>query len=161
MGVPVFVDSYRAHGKMSLEAQPEILKINSDELADLTGLPADSHTGRELACGQIRKQFGVKWVIITTGSNGAEGFSDAADVIATAPGIKAVNPIGSGDVFSSGIISGFLDCNMSWDADCLEHAIRLATAMGTANCFSFKTGHVEKSDLSSVLSRIEVRRHKQ
>ena len=160
MGVPVFVDSYRAHGKMSLQAKPEILKINSDELANLTGLPADSHKKRELACGQIRKQFGVKWVIITTGSNGAEGFSDTADVIAAAPDIKVVNPIGSGDVFSSGIISGLLDCNMSWDVDCLEHAIRLATAMGTANCFALKTGHVEESDLHSVLSRIEVRRHK-
>ena len=156
LGIPVFIDSYRSHGRAALGAKPDILKINSDELTDLTGMPAGSHGDRKSACRKIREDFGIKWVIITTGKSGAEGFSDDGDVVASAPSIKAVNPIGSGDVFSSGIIAAFMDGDRRWEPRRLAEALRLATAMGTANCLSLKTGHVEAADLRSILPQISV-----
>ncbi|MAG13981.1 MAG: hypothetical protein CMN78_05240 [Spirochaetales bacterium] len=157
--IPVFLDSYREHGKVALAAGPDILKINNDELADLTGMPVDSRQDRENACTSIREDFGIRWIIITLGENGAEGFSAAAGIVASPPAISAKNPIGSGDVFSSGVISSMLDSGFSWDLDCLEQSIRLAVAMGTANCISLKTGHVERAHLRSILPKVEVQRH--
>jgi len=160
-GIAVLLDSYRAHGRRALEASPEILKINTHELAELSGLPAGTIPERAAASAAIRRDYGVRWVIITKGGAGAEGFDGDSSVAATPPSVSFVNAIGSGDSFTAGIVSHLLDRRSAGlrfpdGADLLE-AIKLATAMGTANCMSWKPAWIEPEHLAFVLPRIETR----
>jgi len=160
-GIAVLLDSYRAHGRLALEASPEILKINSHELAELTGLPAGTLPERSAASAAIMRDYGVRWVIITKGGDGAEGFDGDRSVALSPPAVPFVNAIGSGDSFTAGIVSHLLDRHSTGrlfpdGADLLE-AIKLATAMGTANCMNWKPAWIEPEDLAWVLPRVETR----
>ncbi len=160
-GIAVLLDSYRAHGRRALDASPEILKINTQELAELTGLPASTIAERSAASAAIRRDYGVRWVIITKGGDGAEGFDGDSSVAATPPGVPFVNAIGSGDSFTAGIVSHLLERHSTDrpfpDGADLREAIGLATAMGTANCMSWKPASIEPDHLAWVLPRIEAR----
>ncbi len=158
-GIGVLLDSYRAHGRRALDASPEILKINTHELAELTGLPAGTLTERSAASAAIRRDYGIRWVIITKGGDGAEGFDGNRSVTITPPAVPFVNAIGSGDSFTAGIVSHLLERHSTGrpfpdGADLLE-AVRLATAMGTANCMSWKPAWIEPEHLAWVLPRLE------
>ncbi|MBT3272490.1 MAG: hypothetical protein HN368_05005 [Spirochaetales bacterium] len=156
-GIPVFLDSYRSHGKAALRAAPEVLKINAEELADLPGRETNSSSKRAEACKQIRDSYRVKWLIITLGRNGAEAFAAERGLACAAPSVTAINPIGSGDVFSAGVVASIADNQNFDDISALARALELGTAMGTANCLNIKTGHVEMTDLESVRKLIEVK----
>lgn len=168
-GFAVILDSYRTHGRRALDASPEILKINSHELAELTGMPVSTVEERAAGAAAIIRDFGVRWVIITRGAEGAEGFDGARSVAAVPPRVAFVNAIGSGDSFTAGIVSHLVERRSTGrgaasglgaprpfpeGADLLE-AVRLATAMGTANCMSWKPASIESTHLEWVLPRVE------
>lgn len=152
--IPVFLDSYRIHGKEALAASPDILKINADELADLTNTGTESIEQRSAACRALRERYGVKWIIITRGRGGAEAFAETGTLQASAPAVDVLNPIGSGDAFAAGVIAAIHDRGMNPAG--LRDALRSGIAMGTANCMSLKPGYVNPRDLESVMGRIKL-----
>jgi len=169
--VPVLLDSYRNHGRLALEASPEILKINAEELAELSGKDCSRVEGRKEAARSIMERHGVRWIIITRGKDGAEAYDSRRSIRASAPRIELKNAIGSGDSFTAGIIGAVLDhlpprselsrrrplrSDFPWRAD-LSEVLRLGTAMGTANCMNIKPGLILSEDLEKVLASTETR----
>ncbi len=161
--LPVLLDSYREHGRLALSASPEILKINGFELAELSELPVSSVGERADACRALMDRFGVRWVIVTRGPDGAEGFDGRRSVAATPPRVEPVNTIGSGDSFTAGVVSSVMDQLAGAkerafpDACDIAEAVRLGAAMGTANCLNVKPGWIEAGDLERVIERTTVR----
>ena len=160
-GVPVVLDSYRTHGKLALEAAPEILKINRDELGELSAMPVTSATERIAAYRRLCDRYGLRWIVITHGKDGAEGFNGHAVVRVQPPQVTVVNPIGSGDSATAGIIvaveraaGGFAEA--CGDIDCLRAAVIEVVTTGTANCMNHKPGHVEQGDLDWVRQNCSV-----
>lgn len=153
-GLRVFLDSYRSHGKRALEGSPDILKINSEELADLTHLPVLSARDRLEACSKIRETYNVRWIIITRGVDGAEAYGESAHFSAAAPEVRVANPIGSGDAFSAGVISAFN--GQEAEPQNMKIALTRGVAMGTANCLNIKTGYVDIDDYVSVEKKVTV-----
>lgn len=164
-GVPVVLDSYRDHGRRALEASPEVLKINADELSELSGRDCTTAAARRDAARSIRDRYSVRWVVITRGKEGAEAFDDQRSLEAIAPAVDLRNAIGSGDSFTAGVVAALLEGmpaeagppggDFPWNAN-LERAIRLGTAMGTANCMNLKPGHILRSDYERVLGAVMV-----
>ncbi|TVR63200.1 MAG: hypothetical protein EA426_00975 [Spirochaetaceae bacterium] len=159
--VPVVLDSYRLHGKRALEAGPEIVKINRDELAELTAGPVDTETARVAAYRRLADRFGVLWVVITNGKDGAEAFNGRTLVRVRPPVVSAVNPIGSGDSVTAGMLARILETHGKFsdryrDSDLLRSALAEGVAAGTANCLSEKPGYIDRSALERVRSGLVV-----
>lgn len=176
-GLPVVLDSYRDHGRRALEAAPEVLKVNGDELAELSRMSCATFEQRGRAAEQILSQSAVRWIIITRGKGGAEAFDGQQAFVASAPEIRLKNAIGSGDAFTAGVVGVLLDhmpssneiasegsssrvsaplrSGFPWNAD-LAQALKVGTAMGTANCLNLKPGAILRDDYESVLSRVVV-----
>ena len=156
-GVAVILDSYRTHGRLALEAAPEILKINQDELAELTGLPVESLEERKAAYRHVRERFGVSWVIITRGAEGAEGSNGTLTVRSGAASVQPVNPIGSGDSVTAGIVAtisrdGRPFDELKNDGELFRRAVVEGVVAGTANCLSLKPGEILPDDMATVRS---------
>jgi tagatose 6-phosphate kinase len=154
-GIPTILDSYRSHGRIALDASPEVLKINFFELESLTG---QSLTGKSLAGAekrkdalrQVRDSYTLQWIIITRGAEGVEGFDGQRYLRAAAPEITVQNPIGSGYAVTAGIAHVLLG------RQSLDQALRLGTALGTANCLDLYPGRIEPSVYRQILDRVEV-----
>lgn len=158
-GLSVVLDSYRNHGKRALEASPEVLKINADELRELSGTACDRPEGRSTAAKDIMERFGVRWIIITRGKEGAEAYDERRAFTARPPKVTVKNVIGSGDSFTAGIIGSLLPAllraknrernGFPWGAD-LRESLKAGASMGTANCMNIKPGRIEPFDFDRV-----------
>jgi len=87
----------------SLEARPGAVKPNRSELAATVGHELASE--RDLMCA-MRELFerGARRVIITSGKEPTVAFDGQQFWRIHAPKITAVNPIGSGDAFTAGLV---------------------------------------------------------
>ncbi|MFP4642790.1 MAG: 1-phosphofructokinase family hexose kinase [Spirochaetales bacterium] len=162
-GVPILLDSYKAHALRALEAGPELLKINDTELAALSGLSTETADDRAAACAALRSRHGIRWCIITRGADGVEGYAESMSVLATPPQVEAVNPIGSGDSVSAGVLSVLETDGGSFDELCntenvFERAVLEGAAAGTANCLSWKPAAIEPGDLKRVRGGVTLSR---
>ena len=66
------------------------------------------------------------------------------------PRIKPVNPIGSGDAFTAGLVSRLVR------GDDLGEACRWGTAAGTANALTPMPGEVNQDDVERLIGEIQV-----
>ena len=156
-GVAVIMDSAGKPARRALEAGPEILKINRTELGELTGRGVDTAEKRVEAYRGLRESYGIRWIFISHGSHGIEGFDGNRLLQASPPRIQVVNAIGSGDAACAGILwrlSGAMGGPASpspFDsAQLFEEALRTAVAMGTANCLNEVNGRVLPGDFQRV-----------
>jgi 1-phosphofructokinase family hexose kinase len=152
VGTPVLLDSYRDHGKNALPASPEYLKINAVELADLTERLTETSEQRRDASRDLIESYGLRWVIITLGGSGAEGFSANSSVRVQLPNIKIANSIGAGDSFTAGVAASISSTNTTE----LSDACRMGAAAGTANCLDIKPGRFDLQTYARYLGEIEV-----
>ena len=149
-GIPTILDSYRSHGRAALDGAPEVLKINLFELESLTGQSLAGGEKRKAALRRVRSACGLQWIIITRGADGVEGFDGRNYLHAVAPKIQVQNPIGSGDAVTAAIAHARLR------EQSLEQALRLGTALGTANCLNLYPGRIDRSVYRQMLDRVEL-----
>ena len=86
------------------------LKLNRDELEQVSGLPVDKDSQLEKQSQRTMDAYGIKNLLITDGAIGAHYFgADAAHVFCEAPKVKDfVDSVGAGDAFASVCIMGVL-----------------------------------------------------
>ena len=149
-GVPVLMDSYRTHGREALNASPEILKINDVELGELSQMPVETQEARYEACAFLAERYGLSWVIVTLGSDGAEGFERGAYYSCEPPQVDVANTIGSGDVFAAGVAIGF---GVETPAS-IQTALETGVALASANCATWKPGHVDVDQYQKMQERV-------
>jgi fructokinase len=102
-------DCFSQEAVVSSVQRAEILKLNNDEVPHLcTLLGLSAHTPADLA-RQVLKTTGVKVVLITLDADGVYAM-DRAGTEARVPGVPVtvVDIIGSGDSFSAGFLSKYL-----------------------------------------------------
>jgi tagatose 6-phosphate kinase len=150
-GIPTILDSYRSHGRAALDSAPEVLKINLFELERLTGQSLAEAGKRKAAIAQVLDAYSLEWIIITRGAEGVEGFDGRETLRAAAPRIQVQNPIGSGDAVTAGIAHALLH------GQSLAEALRLGTALGTANCLNLYPGRIEPGVYRGILERLKLK----
>jgi 1-phosphofructokinase family hexose kinase len=129
-GRPVVIDSHRAALLSVLHARPLLAKLNVRELEHTFACRCATEAQLRRAAGRLLSG-GAQWVLVTQGARpglllGPEG----ACWRLTPPSITPVNPIGSGDCVTAGVIHAWLGGRRMPDA------ARVGLACGSANALS-------------------------
>jgi tagatose 6-phosphate kinase len=145
------VDAQKAPLLEALKAGPGLVKPNRPELAatverDLAEDAAVMSAMRELG------ERGAKRVIVTAGKDPALAFDGRDFWQILAPRIQVVNPTGSGDAFTAGLVWRLLR------GDDLGEACRWAAAAGAANALTAPVGEVERAEVDRLAPEVEVRK---
>lgn len=103
-GVPVAVDTSGGALAESLSAQPDLVKPNVHELAELTGrLPRT--LGDVIECAHEVRRRGARTVLASLGGDGAILVDATGAVWGHAPVDKVVSTVGAGDAMLAGCLS--------------------------------------------------------
>lgn len=121
-GTPVAVDTSGPPLAAAVEARPDLIKPNADELAEIAGRPL-STWGDVVAEAQALRSRGVSTVLVSLGSDGALLVDDHGVCRAVPPTVTARSTVGAGDA----TLGGFIVAGATGRA-----ALRTAVAFGTA-----------------------------
>ena len=113
-----------------LHFHPWLVKPNNHEAEEICGKKIDSHKSAEDCAVQLRA-MGAMNVIISMGEKGAVLAAQDGNVYRiTAPRLKVINSVGSGDSLLAGFLSGY---ELTSD---YREALRYGIAAGSATAFS-------------------------
>jgi tagatose 6-phosphate kinase len=132
-----------------LKARPGVVKPNRSELAATVGYELKTDTDLMSAMRQLNERGALR-VIVTSGKDPALAFDGKRFWRIHAPKIKAVNPIGSGDSFTAGLVWQLLR-----GAD-LGEACRWASATGAANALTIMAGEVRRKDVQRLAEKVRI-----
>jgi tagatose 6-phosphate kinase len=93
---------------------------------------------------------GAKQVVVTAGKDPALAFDGRTFWKIFSPRIAAINPIGSGDAFTAGLV---------WRlsrGDNLGEACRWAAAVGAANALTLLAGEINPPDVERLVREVTV-----
>lgn len=103
----VIVDARASLLEKSLFASPFFLKPNRHELSDLTGMQIESAEEARQAAQKLRKQYGISWVCVSLGEEGALLSGEEGTWRLTAPKVKVSSTVGAGDAMVAALTAGF------------------------------------------------------
>lgn len=135
----------------ALKARPSVVKPNRSELAATVGHELNSETDLISAMRDLYDR-GARRVVVTSGSDAALAFDGQHLWRIHTPKITALNPIGSGDAFTAGLVWRLLR-----GADFAE-ACRWASASGAANALTIMPGEVRRKDVHRLLNAVRIER---
>lgn len=141
-----------AQGKPLLEALPagpSLVKPNRTELAATVGHDLPDERAVLDAMTEISKR-GAARVVVTAGKAPTLAYDGHKFWRVHAPRIEALNPIGSGDAFTAGLV---------WRLVCGENlgeACRWASAVGTANALTLMAGEVDPLEVHRLAGETRV-----
>jgi 1-phosphofructokinase family hexose kinase len=148
-GRPSLVDVGGPALAAALAARPDIAKVSREEAASV--LP--DAVGDTVAAARALVGLGATLAVVTDGPRGA-GAADARSTWQVeVPRITAVDPIGSGDAFSAGLLVA-LDAGRS-----TEEALASAAAAGTANAEMLGAGRFDSGRHAALTAQVRVTRH--
>jgi tagatose 6-phosphate kinase len=135
----------------ALKAGPGLVKPNRAELVATLGRELRDEAAVTRAMRELGER-GAQRVIVTAGKDPALAFDGRSLWKIIPPRIKAVNPIGSGDAFTAGLVWRLLR------GDDLGEACRWGSATGAANALTPMAGEVDRADVDRLAPEVEVRR---
>jgi 1-phosphofructokinase family hexose kinase len=98
-GALAFLDSSGACLSRGLEASPDFVKPNIDEIRDLVGEEVSSPLSAARAAIEVARKHQVPMVVVSLGPRGAVGAFDGRAWWVEAPDVPVVNTVGCGDAF--------------------------------------------------------------
>lgn len=125
-GLGCALDTSGPNLQHSLDAQPDIIKINAAEASDVLESPCGTHVDVLLAAKDLRRRAGGDGhcAIITRGPQGAVCVAPDGSAWRGRLAVNGAYPVGSGDAFLAGLVHG-LERNNAWP-------LALALALGAA-----------------------------
>jgi tagatose 6-phosphate kinase len=135
----------------ALKARPGLVKPNRTELAQT--LRSELQTEAEIfSAMQEIQQRGAERVVITAGKDPTLASGGTRAWRIRSPLIRAINPIGSGDAFTAGLVSRLVR------GEDLAEACRWAAAAGAANALTFMPGELSLADVERLAREVAVER---
>lgn len=132
-----------------LQSRPGVVKPNRSELAATLGKELAKESDLKSAMLELHRR-GAQKVVVTCGKEPALAFDGGQFWRIHAPKIVAVNPIGSGDAFTAGLVSRLLR-----RVD-LGEACRWASAAGAANALTMMAGEVRRKDVHRLANEVRI-----
>jgi len=145
------VDAQGAALTEALKAKPGLVKPNRTELAATVGRKLKSEAGVMRAMREMCER-GAQRVVVTAGREPALAFDGKIFRRIITPRIEVVNPIGSGDAFTAGVVWRLLR------GDDLGEACRWGAAAGAANALTPMPGDLNRKDVFRLVKEVRVRR---
>jgi tagatose 6-phosphate kinase len=135
----------------ALTAGPGLVKPNRAELAATVGRELNDDAAVRLAMRELLER-GAQRVIVTAGKAPTLALEGRTFWRIAPPSITAVNPIGSGDALTAGLVWRLLR------GDDLGEACRWGAAIGTANALTFMAGELDRSQVDRLVREVQVQR---
>jgi len=145
------VDAQGAALIEALKARPGLVKPNRSELAATLNGPLKDDAEVMRAMRELCER-GAQRAVVTAGKEPTLAFDGKDLWRIVGPRIKTVNPIGSGDAFTAGLVSRLLR------GDDLGEACRWGGAAGAANALTSLPGEVNPEDVERLARGVEVRK---
>jgi tagatose 6-phosphate kinase len=149
-GILTVVDAQGAPLLRALEGSPGLVKPNRVELAATVGRTLNSPVEVIAAMRELQAR-GAQRVVVTAGKQTTLAFDGQHTWEITNPAIAAVNPIGSGDSFTAGVVWRLVA------GDSLGEACRWGSACGAANALTIMAGEVRREDAERLLQAVKLR----
>jgi tagatose 6-phosphate kinase len=137
----------------ALKARPALIKPNQSELAATVGRPLTSQAAVISAMREVH-ELGAERVVVTAGKEPTLACDGRRIWRIQVPRVTAVNPIGSGDATTAGLVWRLLR------GDDLGEACRWANAAGAANALTLMAGEVDPKEVERLAGRVRVERLK-
>ena len=145
------VDAQGAALMEALKSKPGLVKPNRLELAATVGRELPDDLAAMSAMRELCER-GAQRVVVTAGKEPALAFDGRSYWRIVTPRIKVVNPIGSGDAFTAGLVSRLIR------GDDLGEACRWGSAAGAANALTAMAGEVNRPDVERLAQATRVER---
>jgi 1-phosphofructokinase len=151
-GLQVALDTSGAALGWALQARPDLVKPNAEELTEATGRTLAT-LGDAVEAAQQLRRAGARAVLASLGADGAILVDSDGVVHGEAPVAHPVSTVGAGDAMLAGFLSAggtgpaALAAGLRWGAAAVQHA-------GTVLTTSDRSAHVDlhdRADLSRVL----------
>lgn len=136
--------------RLGIEAHPDVIKPNREELERLLDMPLIDHRGVARAIRKIAPEVGI--VLASMGEEGAVAGTADASWLAKVPPVKAINPVGSGDAMVAAMAAA-LAANLT-----TESSLALAVAAGAANALTLGAGQLRLADVERLKAQATVER---
>ncbi|MFH9549355.1 1-phosphofructokinase family hexose kinase [Streptomyces sp. NPDC017435] len=143
-GVPVLLDTSGEPLRRGVAARPDVIKPNTDELAELTG----SHDPARAT--QDARRRGAHAVVASLGAEGFLAVTPEGRWRATPPRRVHGNPTGAGDSAVAGLLSALVE-QLPWP-DRLSRAV----ALSAATVASPVAGEFDRTAYEELLGRVTV-----
>lgn len=143
------VDAQGASLTEALVAKPGLVKPNRVELAATVERKLASKSDMTRAMHELHER-GAQRVVVTAGREPALAFDGGKFWRVISPRIHAVNPIGSGDAFTAGVVWRLLR------GDDLGEACRWGAAAGAANALTPMPGDLNRKDVIRLAKEVLV-----
>jgi tagatose 6-phosphate kinase len=135
----------------TLAAKPGLVKPNRLELAATSGRELKSDADVQKAMCSLHER-GAQRIVVTAGKNPSLAYDGHSFWKITSPRVIAVNPIGSGDSFTAGLVWRILR------GDDLGEACRWGAAAGAANALTLMAGEVNRKDVKRLARSANVQK---
>jgi tagatose 6-phosphate kinase len=137
----------------ALQGRPALVKPNQAELAATAGRPLRTQAAVISAMRELH-ELGAERIVVTAGKKPTLAYDGRRVWRIHVPRVEAVNPIGSGDAVTAGLVSRLLR-----GVD-LGEACRWGTAAGAANALTLMAGEVEARAAERLARRVVVEKLK-
>jgi len=148
-GVLSVVDAQGAALIEALRARPGLVKPNRSELAATVGCELKDEAGVMRAMRELGER-GARRVVVTAGKEPALAFDGKVCWRIVLPQIEVMNPIGSGDACTAGLVLRLVR------GDDLGEACRWGAAAGAANALTLMPGELDEEDVKRLAREVEV-----
>jgi tagatose 6-phosphate kinase len=128
-----------------------LVKPNRSELAATVKGQLKDEAETRRAMREVCER-GAQRVVVTAGQEPTLAFDGKIFWRVSSPRIEAVNPIGSGDAFTAGLVARLVR------GDDLGEACRWGAAAGAANALTFLPGEVNREDVERLAPGVAVRK---
>lgn len=152
-GVCSVLDSYGPVFSSALEAIPTFVKVNRQEFEQAFGVALNDDLDFQKGL-QMLLERGVQYTVITNGAQAAYAAIKEHFWKITPPEIHSVNPVGSGDAMTAGILYGFLQ---GWK---FERCLVWGVAAGAANAQVWQVAKASPEEVQRLSERVLVKRLK-
>ncbi|MFF5440907.1 1-phosphofructokinase family hexose kinase [Streptomyces achromogenes] len=143
-GVPVLLDTSGEPLRRGVAARPDVIKPNTEELAELTG----SH--EPLRATQDARRRGAHAVVASLGADGLLAVTPEGHWRAAPPAPVHGNPTGAGDSAVAGLLSGLVE-RLPW-----PDRLARAAALSAATVRAPAAGEFDHAAYTELLGRVRV-----
>lgn len=147
-GLPCVVDAKGGALTQALSEGPFLVKMNAEELAHTTGCATQSEDGLLEGLDKL-KSSGARNILVTQGKDTAYLSTKEALWSFKTPNVKVLNPIGSGDAVTAGIL------HAKGKGRALEEAVAYGIACGSANAETAGPGELQLSRVSKLVPEVK------
>jgi tagatose 6-phosphate kinase len=135
--------------RIGLEARPDVVKPNRDELGQLMGETLNNRHDIARAAGRL-VAAGIGLVLVSLGEEGAVAATAEGAWTAELPPVRVVNSVGSGDAMVAAVAIGLAEKYS------IEDTLALAVAAGAANCLTMGGGQLRAIDVTPLRAQARV-----